>query len=271
MSSSEILDGQTIVLKRGRMNGLGFEPAWNSYFDFYISPKYISPSLLKLEDMSFHLYLRKNLNDRDPSWKMPTIRQMKRKLGVSYDRLHAMMARLEKAHLLYKESGLRKGEGGENIRNTYILSDPIQDLAEFLIVATAGVFPNPLRAEWVQPTEFDPCPENRDTLSRKSGHPPVPKIGTDQQTLKTEQGVWDLVLQQLQLSIPANTFAVFLDGTKLISIAEGVATVGTPRPHVCEWLQMQMAPRIKKVLAAELAARNEATPVSEVRCVVLSG
>jgi len=188
MNSSEILDGQTIVLKRGRLNGLGFEPAWNSYFDFYISPKYISPSLLKLEDMSLHLFLRKNLNDKDPTWKMPTIRQMKHKLGVSYDRLHAMMTRLEKAHLLFKESGLRKGEGGENIRNTYILSDPIQDLAEFLVVAAAGVFPHPLKGEWNQSMRLGPCPNFRNTLSRFSGHPPVPEIGTDQQTLKKEQG-----------------------------------------------------------------------------------
>ena len=113
MNASEILEGQTIILKRGRMNSYGYEPAWNSYFDFYISPKYVNPSLLKLEDMSLHLFLRKNINDRDPSWKMPTIKQMKTKLGVSYDRLYAIMARLEKAHLLYKESGVKKGEGGE--------------------------------------------------------------------------------------------------------------------------------------------------------------
>ena len=107
-------------------------------------------------------------------------------------------------------------------------------------------------------------------MFRNPEHDHVPKSGTDQQTLKTEQGVWDSVLTQLKVAVPPNTFAVFLQGTTLLGIEEGVATIGTPRPHVCEWLQVQMAPRVKKVLAVELAAQKEKTTVAEVRFVVKS-
>ena len=74
MNATEILTDQ-IILKKGRFTNFGFEPCSNAFFDFYVSPKYISPALLKLEDVAFHLFLRKNLNDRDPTWRMPTMRQ----------------------------------------------------------------------------------------------------------------------------------------------------------------------------------------------------
>ncbi len=76
MRADKILDDQIIHVKRGRLNGLGFEPAFNSYFDFYLSSKYFGEPLLELEDLGLHLYLRKNLNDTNKKWKMPTIRQM---------------------------------------------------------------------------------------------------------------------------------------------------------------------------------------------------
>jgi len=253
------------------MNSYGYEPAWNSYFDFYISPKYVSPALLKLEDMSFHLYLRKNLNDRDPIWKMPTIRQMRRKLGLGYGRIYAILTRLEKAQLLFKESGMRKGES--NVRNSYILSDPIQDLAEFLVVAAAGIFPHSLRPEWSKSAEEEPCYRISNMVLPNQKHTHVTELVTDQQTLKSEtggDGIWESVLRQLQISTPQGTFGAFLQGTALSVLEEGKATVTTNRPHACKWLQTQMAPRIKKVLTAELAARGEKTTVTEVRFVVKS-
>ena len=104
---------------------------------------------------------------------------------------------------------------------------------------------------------FDPDSENRNTTFRKLEDPPIPEIGGDQQTLNTEQGgVWESVLEQLKAGTPQGTFAVFLKDTSL-KLEEGVATVTTTRPHALEWLKIQMAPRIKKVLAAELAVRNE--------------
>jgi len=74
MRANDILDDQIIHVKRGRQNGLGFEPLWNSYFDFYLDSRYFEEPLLELQDVTFHLFLRKNLNDKNKSWKMPTIR-----------------------------------------------------------------------------------------------------------------------------------------------------------------------------------------------------
>jgi hypothetical protein len=262
MDASEILDGQTIVLKRGRMNGLGFEPCFNSFFDFYLSPKYVDPPLLQLEDVTFFLFLRKNLNDRDPSWKMPSFRQMMRRLHISQRRITAMLGRLEKAQLVKKMSGIR--EAGENVRNEYILSDPIPTLEEFLTVASEGMF-------GVLPKEG--CMQKAYTVYAEEIHPPVCEKHTLKQTLKTEtggDGIWESVLRQLQISTPQGTFGAFLQGTALSVIEEGIATVTTNRPHACEWLQTQMAPRIKKALTTELAARGEKTTVAEVRFVVKS-
>src|SRR3954469_2043217 len=142
-SPQQILEDQVIHVKRGRTNQFGFEPAWNSYFDFYLSPKYIDPPLLQLDDVTFHLFLRKNLNDNNAAWKMPSIRQMMRRLSVSQVKLTNMMARLDQAKLLEKVSGYRKGDEGENIPNHYILSDPVQTLDEFLVLAAAGIFGRP--------------------------------------------------------------------------------------------------------------------------------
>jgi hypothetical protein len=55
-----------------------------------------------------------------------------------------------------------------------------------------------------------------------------------------------------------------------MGIEERVATSSTPRPYVCEWLQVQMAPRLKKVLVAELSARHDIRVVGELRCVVMT-
>ena len=141
MNANDILSDQVIHVKRGRSNGLGFEPAFNSYFDFYLSSKYFGQPLLELEDVTLHLYLRKNLNDTNKTWKMPTIRQMMIKFGISQKKLTTILKRLEQAHLLFKESGVK---GGMTVRNDYILSDPIPSLNEFLGVAAENLFRLPL-------------------------------------------------------------------------------------------------------------------------------
>lgn len=245
VDADKILDDQVILLKRGRTNAFGWEPAWNSYFDFYASSKYISPPLLKLEDISLHLFLRKNLNDQNPKWKMPTIRQLKKKFAVSQDKIDGMMKRLEDAHLLRKVSGAGQGF---MVGNHYILSDPIQTLDEFLIVACEGVFPRLPRPEW--------CTDERYTVYRPPVHYRVPAIGTDQQTLKKrteEEILWNSVLKALESSVPSATYNIFLADTSLLSVADGVAIVLIEKPHTLDWLQRQMAGKIRKTLAVELS------------------
>lgn len=176
--ASQILEDQVIHVKRGRTNQFGFEPAWNAYFDFYLSSKYLEEPLLKLEDVTFHLFLRKNLNDGDPTWHMPSIRQMKRRLGVGQDRVWAMLERLEKARLLTKKSGKNKGKNASNVANTYELSDPIPTLPEFLYVARAGEFLYALREEFLD----TPVPESGTPPVPDSGTPPVPESGTHKHT-----------------------------------------------------------------------------------------
>lgn len=236
MRAADILEGQTIHVKRGRFNSYGFEPCWNSFFDFYLSPKYVSPPLLELQDVTFFLYLRKNLNDKDPSWKMPTLRQMKKKFQISQGKIEAMIARLEAAHLLRKVSGLRTGQ--ENERNDYLLSDPVQTLEEFLTLAAEGMFPGT-------------CTENRYMVYPKSVHEHVPETGTDQQTLTSEQTVWLSILETLKLSLPATTFTTFFDGTDLLSVTEGVATIKTSKPHSIDWIENRMGKKLCRMIENE--------------------
>jgi len=74
---------------------------------------------------------------------MPSIRQMMRRLDVSYSKLTAMMKRLEQAHLLTKESGYRKGEDGENIQTPTSCLIPF-NLRGISAVAEAGAFASSL-------------------------------------------------------------------------------------------------------------------------------
>jgi hypothetical protein len=257
-TASSILEDQVIHVKRGRLNGLGFEPAFNSYFDFYASTKYLDPPLLQLEDIAFHLFLRKNLNDSNPKWKMPTIRQIRKKFRMGQHKIEAMLKRLEAAHLLRKESGVGKGEYGRNTRNDYILSDPLQTLEEFLIVAQEGVFGAPLKEEWL-------CTQNEYTVNPSWVHSGVLILSTDQQTLTAEQGVWKNVLEQLKLCMPAATFSMFMQDTELLSLAEGVATIATPKPHTVDWLRNRLGPKIKRAIECELRLLDTPQAVTELR------
>jgi len=269
--ASQILEDQIIHVKRGRLQGFGFEPAWNAYFDFYLSPKYIDPPLLQLEDVTFHLFLRKNLNDRNPEWKMPSIRQMKRRLNASQGRLQAMMNRLDQAKLLEKVSGYRQGEEGENIPNHYILSDPVQTLDEFLVLASSGVFGTPLKEEWrAYLDDLDPCTENRYTLYQIPVHPPVPEIGTYKQTSSNKQGgssldkLWSAVLETLKLQLPSATFFAFIADTHLLALDQITATVELANPSAKDWVEQRLSRQLKQLLFIEGKMLNpEMQPLKE--------
>jgi hypothetical protein len=283
VNAASILNDQVIHIKRGRMLGLGFEPCWNAYFDFYLETKYFGKPLLELQDLALHLYLRKNLNDRNPQWKMPTIRQMKKKFDISFDKLDAMLRRLDAAHLLKKESGVRK-DNGMNTRNDYILSDPIPTLDEFLTVAGEGVFGVALKPEWVvqnmssQPdisiqsepkdqtgTVQVPCPDFRDTHESEIGTRRESEIGTINQTLKTKQTSqeqidprWQKVLDDFQMTLSSKIFEQFLEGSSLVEITDSVAVVGTTRPYARDWIENRLSNKIGWALR-----------VQTVRCVVV--
>jgi hypothetical protein len=264
MRANDILDDQ-VILQKGRFNKFGFEPAWSSFFDFYLNSKYFDPPLLELEDVTFFLFLRKNLNLRNPRWKMPTIRQMKTRFRIGSHKLDAMMRRLERAHLLQKQSGLR--EGGVNVGNNYILSDPIPTLEEFLVVADEGVFGPGLQVT------FETCAQNENTGTQnenisvpemRTSH--VPEMRTDQQTSSFQQisenrldPRWEKVLADIKMQLNAKTFDMFLGDTDLVSIEDGIAVISTERNYAKDWIENRLGAKIKRALKVE-----------GVRCVVLA-
>jgi hypothetical protein len=272
VGAKDILSDQ-VIFKKGRFNNYGFEPCANSFFDFYIYDKYTTEPLLKLEDIGFHVFLRKNLNDRNPQWKMPTIRQMMKRVSVSYSKLTNMMQRLEAAHLLTKQSGFRKGEHGENIRNEYVLSDPIQTLEEFLEVASTGLFAFPVRPEYfisLSEERDETCRGNRDTSVAEIATPPVAEIATPpvaeiatykQTSYKQTSGKQrvDPAFAELRSSMPEKTFDRFLAGARFLGVEEGVAVIGLSDGYAKDWIENRMANRIKQVFKAEA-----------VRCVILT-
>lgn len=121
----------------------GFETAWNEYFDCYATTTYLEAPLIRLEDISYHLYLKKNINPTNPRWELPSFRQLKKILGLSQDKIQGIEARLGVAGLLLKESGKGKGTKGENVANDYLLYEPLE-LADFLLAVAAGRLPGAL-------------------------------------------------------------------------------------------------------------------------------
>ncbi len=121
----------------------GFESAWNEYYDCYATTTYLAKPLIKLEDIGYHLYLKKNINPYNPSWELPSFRQQKKTLGLSQDKIQGIEARLERAGLLVKESGKGKGQKGENVSNDYLLYEP-KELAEFLLAVFRSELPGTL-------------------------------------------------------------------------------------------------------------------------------
>lgn len=116
----------------------GFETAWNEYFDCYATTTYLETPLIRLEDIAYHLYLKKNINPTNPRWELPSFRQLKRILGLSQDKIQGIEARLGAAGLLLKESGVGKGRKGENVANDYLLYEP-RALADFLVDVAGGL------------------------------------------------------------------------------------------------------------------------------------
>jgi hypothetical protein len=285
MDAKAILQDQVIRLKRGRLNGLGFEPAYNAFFDFYLSSKYIDPPLLRLEDVTFFLFLRKNLNDQNPEWRMPSMRQMTRKFRIGQHRIEAIMERLDQAQLLKKQSGRGAGPDGENVTNHYLLSDPLPTLDEFLLVALSGVFGQPLREEWREFVTDDPCSQYGYTPVAETATPPVAETATppvaetarDQQTLTTKQGVlpendflWNAVLENLKSQLPSTTFYNLVADTRLATLENGVATILTPRAGALEWLTTRLAKKVKLLLTIEAKIAGKEISIAEVRFEVFS-
>jgi hypothetical protein len=272
MHANDILDDQ-VILKKGRLNGVELEPAYNSYFDFYISTKYVTPQLIRLEDAMFHLFLRKNLNIHNPNWKMPSIRQMMCRLSIGQKKIEGVMFNLERAHLLTKESGFRKGERGLNLQNTYVLSDPLQTLSEFIAVAQEGLFPYPLREEWrtkdtcmpeayTLPSDNDTCMPEAYTRVVVAHTPPVCLAHIHKQTpfkQTSEKQSFDPAFAELRSSMPEKTFDQFLTGARFLGVEEGVAVIGLLNGYAKGWIENRMANRIKQVFKAEA-----------VRCVILT-
>lgn len=121
----------------------GFESAWNEYFDCYASTTYVEEPLIRLEDVSYHLYLKKHINPTNPRWELPSFRQLKKILDLSQDKLQGIEARLGTANLLVKDSGKGKGVKGENVANDYLLYEPLE-LADFLLAVANGQLPGTL-------------------------------------------------------------------------------------------------------------------------------
>jgi hypothetical protein len=275
---------QSFYVKQGRFIDFGFEPCANAFFDFYLTPKYIDPPLLELEDVGFFLFLRKNVNPKNPSWKMPSIRQMMRRLGISQRKLDAMMKRLIQAGLLEKVSGYQAGEDGENVPNHYLLSDPIPTLQEFLITTAEGKFGVELKEYWREYiTEQDPVREmhtggvrENDTPVREADTDPVRESHTIyKQTSSIKQGneldqIWDSVLESLRAQMPFSSFVSFVEDTQLVAMDSGCATIALGNPAARDWVENRLARNIKSLLNIELRIANREEKITELRIVKLS-
>jgi hypothetical protein len=249
MQPENILESYVVHTKKKRVNS-GFEPCFNAYFDFYVSPRYLDPPLLNLEDVSLHLFMRKNFNPDHPTWTPPGVKQIMKRLDISYSRFTKMTGRLETAQLLKIVSGLHQGDKHAHVANEYILVDPIQSQEEFLTVAAAGIFGRPLREEWLE--RVPPYREKRDSLPSESRQPPTAEIATHNRQLTTEQTGWDGVLEQLEHQLPAATYQQLLDGSTLLRVESGIATIVLTRAESCDWAQRQLANNVRRLLTVEL-------------------
>jgi hypothetical protein len=228
-NTKEIIDGQRLTVKRGRTNGLGFEPAFNSFYDFYLDSRY--GPLLQLEDVTFFLYLRKNLNDSNPHWKMPSIKYIKKKFGIGYGRYSKMIDRLEKAKLLIKVSGYR--EGVANVNNSYILHDPLTDYEDFQLVFSLHEGASEIDLHIPEP---DLTPKSEMDL------PPTSTLDRQEQTSYLNN-LWQTVLSSLPNSD-------MLLGTELQSLENGIAVISAGKSK--EWLEQQMSKTLLRLLNIEL-------------------
>ena len=254
MQPQQILSDQQITIKRGRTNGLGFEPAFNSFFDFYLDTRYFDPPLLRFQDVAFFLYLRKNLNDNDPNREMPSIRAMRKKFGVSQDLIEGMLGRLDRAKLVVKVSGLRTGI--RNARNEYILSDPISQLEQFLTIRDMGLFDV---AEIGTLQNGDHVAEIGTYVCAGNRYTPAPEIGTPEQT-SINREIWTNILSILNQHL-GHDQTTFFDGSRLESLEGGIATIVTNRAASVDWLNRQMGPQLRRMLSVETGSKISAVVV----------
>jgi len=268
MKPEKILEEQRIYVKRGRMNGLGFEPAWNAYFDFYLNSKHVDPPLLELEDVTFHLYLRKNLNNSNPDWEMPSVRYMMRRFRIGYAKYAAMVKRLDRAKLLVKISGVR--DTG-NVGNDYILSDPVPHLDEFLAILDAGLF------DPVSETETPPVSVLKTPPVSEIATPPVSVLKTLKQTslqqTSSEQTddflfkAWTNTLEILKQHQPFELSSTLLANLTLKSVENKVAVIAIADPKAKDYIQNRYSKRILDFFNVELRIMEE-REIKEIRLVV---
>jgi hypothetical protein len=266
-TAERILQDQLLITKRQKIEG-GFEPGFNGYFDFYIPNRFFVEGrpLLQLEDVAMHQFLRKNYNPDNREWRPPGIRQLMKRLDMTFHRVTAMTKRLETAHLLHMFSGAGQGGKGQNITSEYRLWDPIQKLADFLVVAKSGVFGMTLRDEWINRLEELQLPESQESLEeeddrrensnrvlQKLEHPPVEEIATYNRLKKQEQGggIWDSVLKSLERQLTATTFQLYVRDSRLLHIEDGVATIELPREECLAWVERQLSNNIRRSLSFE--------------------
>jgi len=250
----QILEDQVVQVKAGRLRSQGFEPLFNSFYDYYLSSRYIDPPLLQFEDVTLLLYLRKNINDRNPAWRMPTFKQMIKKFRMGQHRIEGMMKRLSDAKLLEKISGYQKGENSENIPNHYIISDPVQTLDEFLLLAANGVFGRELLPQWKEYIEGysrDGYRVYSDELQPLIAETAISNILPNKKQDSELDILWSSVLDTLRLQLPASTFNSFLENTQLLELCDGVATVTLANSKAKDWIENRLARQLKQLLSIE--------------------
>lgn len=255
MKPERILEEQRITVKRGRMNGLGFEPCHNAFFDFYLNTKYFNPPLLQLEDVTFFLFIRKNINDNNPEWKMPSLRHIKQRFGMGYGRYAGIMKRLERAKLIVKVSGVRGGQ--PNVNNEYFLSDPIPYMDEFVAVMEAGLFDPESETDPRHESEIDPWVESEIDSGGGSDSEQLKQTSSlnipGEQTDDLIKTAWKNVLAILKQHLQAETYHRFLEDVTFISLDEGTITLATNKPYVRDWLALRMDKRLVQLFKIEMS------------------
>jgi hypothetical protein len=222
-SAAKIVQDQRLTVKKGRTNGLGFEPCFNSFYDFYLDGRY--GPLLQLEDVTFFLYLRKNLND-NIDWKMPSVRYIMRKFKLTQAKYYKMVERLESAKLLVKISGKRVGTA--NVSNGYLLHDPLSDYRDFALVFGVLDSDTPLLDS-----------DTASVLDSDTGD--VFDSDTHKQTSYLTD-LWQTVLSSLPNSD-------MLLKTELLSL-DGVAVVRAGKSS--QWIEQQLSRQLLRLINIEL-------------------
>lgn len=85
---------------------------------------------------------------------------------------------------------------------------------------------------------------------------------------EAHQALWDAVLQGLRGQLPTATFMSFVEPTLLLSLVDGVATVGARNPKATTWLQARMVRRFQDELNYHLRAAGQPA-VTELSVVAL--